>query len=44
MKTVETHKFNLMRKLGIRNKAQLVQYAIQKKVIQLDPLRPDALS
>ena len=44
VKTVEAHKFNLMRKLGIRNKAQLVHYAIQKKVIQLDPLRPDALS
>ncbi|MGQ9634117.1 MAG: response regulator [Bryobacteraceae bacterium] len=35
VKTVEAHKFNLMRKLGIHNKAQLVQYAIQKKVIKL---------
>jgi two-component system, NarL family, response regulator NreC len=35
LKTVETHKFNLMRKLDIHNKAQLVQYAIQKKVIRL---------
>jgi DNA-binding NarL/FixJ family response regulator len=35
MKTVEAHKFNLMRKLDIHNKAQLVQYAIQKKVIIL---------
>lgn len=35
VKTVEAHKFNLMRKLGIHNKAQLVQYAIQKKVIRL---------
>ncbi len=34
-KTIEAHKFNLMRKLDIHNKAQLVQYAIQKKVIQL---------
>ena len=34
-KTVEAHKFNLMRKLDIHNKAQLVQYAIQKKVIRL---------
>jgi two-component system response regulator NreC len=38
VKTVEAHKFNLMRKLDIHNKAQLVQYAIQKKVIRLqDP-------
>ncbi len=35
VKTVEAHKFNLMRKLDIHNKAQLVQYAIQKKIIQL---------
>jgi two-component system response regulator NreC len=35
VKTVEAHKFNLMRKLDIHNKAQLVQYAIQKKVIIL---------
>jgi two-component system, NarL family, response regulator NreC len=35
VKTVEAHKFNLMRKLGIHNKAQLVQYAIQKKMIRL---------
>ena len=34
-KTVEAHKFNLMRKLDIHNKAQLVHYAIQKKIIQL---------
>ena len=39
VKTVEAHKFNLMRKLDIHNKAQLVQYAIQKKVIHLsEPL------
>ena len=39
VKTVEAHKFNLMRKLDIHNKAQLVQYAIQKKVIRLnDPM------
>lgn len=36
VKTIEAHKFNLMRKLDIHNKAQLVQYAIQKKVIRLD--------
>ena len=36
VKTVEAHKFNLMRKLDIHNKAQLVHYAIQKKVIKLE--------
>jgi two-component system, NarL family, response regulator NreC len=35
VKTVEVHKCNLMRKLDIHNKAQLVHYAIQKKIIQL---------
>ena len=35
VKTVEAHKFNLLRKLDIHNKAQLVQYAIQKKIIRL---------
>jgi two-component system, NarL family, response regulator NreC len=35
VKTVEAHKFNLMRKLDIHNKAQLVQYAVQKKVIKI---------
>jgi two-component system response regulator NreC len=40
VKTVEAHKFNLMRKLDIHNKAQLVQYAIQKKVIRLPEFAP----
>ena len=35
MKTVEAHKFNLMRKLDIHNKAQLVIYAIQKKIVKM---------
>jgi len=34
-KTVEAHKFNLMRKLDIHNKAQLVTYAIQKKIVSV---------
>jgi len=34
-KTVEAHKFNLMRKLDIHNKAQLVTVAIQKKIFTL---------
>src|SRR5205814_8401929 len=35
VKTVEAHKFNLMRKLDIHNQAQLVTYAIQKKIIKI---------
>jgi DNA-binding NarL/FixJ family response regulator len=35
VKTIEAHKFNLMRKLDIHNKAQLVTYAIQKKIIKI---------
>ncbi len=35
VKTVEAHKFNLMRKLDIHNKAQLVTYAIQKKIVKM---------
>lgn len=34
-KTVEAHKFNLMRKLDIHNKAQLVTAAIQKKIVRV---------
>jgi len=35
IKTVEAHKFNLMRKLDIHNKAQLVTAAIQKKILTM---------
>jgi len=35
VKTIEAHKFNLMRKLDIHNKAQLVTVAIQKKILPL---------
>ncbi len=35
VKTAEAHKFNLMRKLDIHNKAQLVTVAIQKKILPL---------
>jgi DNA-binding NarL/FixJ family response regulator len=35
VKTVEAHKFNLMRKLDIHNKAQLVTVAIQRKILPL---------
>jgi two-component system, NarL family, response regulator NreC len=35
VKTVDAHKFNLMRKLGIHNKAELVMWAIQKRVVKI---------
>jgi DNA-binding NarL/FixJ family response regulator len=36
IKTVETHKTNILDKLGLRNTAELVRYAIQKKIISAD--------
>ena len=33
--TVEAHKFNLMRKLDIHNKARLVHYAVRHKIIRI---------
>jgi two-component system response regulator NreC len=35
VKTVDAHKFNLMRKLNIHNKAELVMWAIQEKILKL---------
>jgi DNA-binding NarL/FixJ family response regulator len=35
LKTVEAHKFNLMRKLDIHNKAELVHCAIRKKLLKV---------
>jgi two-component system, NarL family, response regulator NreC len=35
VKTVDAHKFNLMRKLGVHNKAELVMWAIQQKVVKV---------
>lgn len=37
VKTVEAHKSNLMRKLEVHNKAQLITVAIQKRIIPLPP-------
>lgn len=34
-KTVEAHKYNLMRKLDVDNKAQLVAYAFRNKIVRL---------
>ena len=34
-KTVEAHKFNFMRKLGLHNRAQVITYALRKGLIQM---------
>ena len=34
-KTVDAHKFNLMRKLGVHNKAELVMWAIRERVVKV---------
>ncbi len=39
VKTVEAHKLNLMRKLDIHNRASLVEYAVQKGLVQAQPVR-----
>lgn len=36
IKTVETHKTNILEKLGLRNTAELVRYAIKHQLISLD--------
>ena len=35
IKTIEAHKFNLMRKLDIHNKAQLIAYAIENNIAKM---------
>lgn len=34
-KTVDSHKFNLMRKLGLHNKAELVMWAVQRNLVKI---------
>jgi DNA-binding CsgD family transcriptional regulator len=38
LKTVDTHRTELMRRLGIRGIAGLVRYAVRVGLIHLDPL------
>lgn len=38
VKTVETHKTNVLQKLGLRNTAELIKYAIKNKLIDVDSL------
>lgn len=36
VKTVETHKTHILEKLGLKNTAELVMYAVKNKIIQID--------
>lgn len=36
IRTVETHRANIMRKLGIKDKSELILFAVRKGIIQLD--------
>lgn len=36
VKTVETHRANIMNKLALRNLAELIRYAIQKGLVRID--------
>ena len=40
VKTVEVHKFNTYQKLGVHNKAQLVMYAIARRVVFASSILP----
>jgi DNA-binding NarL/FixJ family response regulator len=42
-KTVEVHKYNLMRKLGVHDRAELVKYAIAHRLVHL-PVFEDLLA
>ena len=33
VKTVDVHKYNLMKKIDVHDRAELIKYAIQKKLI-----------
>lgn len=36
VKTVETHRANIMNKLALRNLAELIRYALQKGLVKID--------
>lgn len=42
VKTVDVHKYNLMRKLNIHNRAELVKYAIRKKLVHVSAINGEA--
>ncbi len=41
VRTVDTHRANLMNKLGLNNREELVRYAIQHKLLNAEPGPPD---
>ncbi|MBI3932749.1 MAG: response regulator transcription factor [Acidobacteria bacterium] len=41
VKTVDAHKYNLMQKLDLHDRASLVKYALRRKLIRLPVLRPE---
>ena len=44
VKTVEAHKTNIMHKLGLRGRTELIKYAIRKGMIELEPEETEAAS
>ena len=44
VKTVEAHKTNIMHKLGLRSRTELIKYAIRKGLIELEPEETEAAS
>lgn len=36
VKTVENHRVNIMNKLGLRNTAQMIRYAIEKGIVPIE--------
>jgi DNA-binding NarL/FixJ family response regulator len=41
-RTVESHRANLMRKLGVRNQKELVRYAVERQTLPKEEARPPA--
>jgi len=39
VRTVESHRFNLMRKIGVHNKVELLTYALRQKIIKIPALQ-----
>ena len=42
VKTAETHRSNIMRKLGLHSVSELVLYAVRNNIIQVAPAAPSS--